>query len=185
MEAECPNTFFLIPGSTTPFNYKNWISHDYKLFLMCQHPPGPHCIVDSQGYDLRQTKEWWIKVGPWLKHLITFLKFGVPMAGAVLGVALSDATFKQIEKQVGLLEKITEDLPEIVESDPGSFAEKHQMVGQEQVLGPALRVLHSFLKEVDPQEYWDGLHKIVTPDGNILWLCEEHARPYQVQPLQL
>ena len=60
--------------------------------------------------------------------------------------------------------------------DPGGF---------EQNIGPALRVLHSFLKEADPHQYWDGLQKVVTEDGNILWLCLEHAHPYRVQPLQL
>jgi internalin A len=58
MEAECPNTFYIVPGSTTPFNLKNWISENYKLFLMCQFPSGPHCIRESKGYDLRQTKDW-------------------------------------------------------------------------------------------------------------------------------
>jgi GTPase SAR1 family protein len=185
MEAECPNTFYIVPGSTTPFNPKHWITHDYKLFLMCQFPSGPHCIHESKGYDLRQTKDWWVKVSPWLKHLITFLKFGVPIAGKVLGVALTEETYKQLDNQVQLLEKIIEDLPDMAEHDPISLAERHHAGGFEQNIGPALRVLHSFLKEVDPHQYWDGLQKVVTEDGNLLWLCEEHARPYQVQPLQL
>jgi len=184
-EAECPNTFYIVPGSTTPFNLKNWMSEDYKLFLMCQYPSGPHCIRESKGYDLRQTKDWWVKVSPWLKHLIEFLKFGVPIAGKVLGVALTEETYKRLDNQVQLLEKITEDLPKLGEHDPTSLAERRHPGGFEQNIGSALRVLHSFLKEVDPHQYWDGLQKVVTEDGNILWLCEEHAHPYQVQPLQL
>jgi len=185
MEAECPNTFYIVPGSTTPFNPKNWISHDYKLFLMCQYPSGPHCLHDSKGYDLHQTKDWWVEVSPWLKHLIEFLKFGIPIAGKVLGVALTEETYKQLDKQVQLLERIIEDIPDMAEYNPTSLAERHHPGGFEQNIGPALRVLHSFLKEVDPYQYWDGLQKVVTEDGNILWLCEEHAHPYQVQPLQL
>ena len=185
MEAECPNTFYIVPGSTTPFNLKNWISENYKLFLMCQFPSGPHCIRESKGYDLRQTKDWWVKVSPWLKHLITFLKFGVPIAGKILDAALTEEMYKRLDNQVQLLEKIIEDLPDIAEHDPTSLAERHHPGGFEQNIGPALRVLHSFLKEADPHQYWGGLQKVVTEGGNILWLCEEHAQPYQVQPLRL
>ncbi len=184
MEAECPNTFFLIPGSSTLFNPKNWISHDYKLFLMCQYPSGPHCIRESKGYDLRQIKDWWIKVSPWLKCLIELLKFGVPLAEKVLNVT-NEEIYQQHGKQIGLLEQIVEDIPKMVEYDPSSLAERHSLGGFEQSIGAALRVLHSFLKEADPNQYWDGLQKVVTEDGNIFWLCEEHARPYQVRPLQL
>jgi hypothetical protein len=42
--------------------------------------------------------------------------------------------------------------------------------------GSALRALHVFLREVDKTQHWCGLQKVVTNDGNILWLCAEHAR---------
>jgi hypothetical protein len=93
--------------------------------------------------------------------------------------------YKRIDKQVALLERITEDIPDVLERDPTSLAERYHPGGFEQNVGPALRALHSFLKEADPNQYWDGLRKVVTEDGNIFWLCEEHARPYQVRPLQL
>ena len=41
---------------------------------------------------------------------------------------------------------------------------------------PRLRALHVFLREVDKTQHWCGLQKVVTNDGNILWLCAEHAR---------
>lgn len=184
MEAECPNTFFLIPGSHALFNLKNWFSQDYKLYLMCQNPPGPHCVEDEYGYDLRPSREWWVKVSPWIKYLITFLKFGVPMVQAV-GNVIDAVDFKRIGVQVKLLEQITEDLSKITEEKSADPIEGQMHPGQEQTIGPALRFLHSFLKEVDPQQFWGGLQKVVTPDGNILWLCSQHAYPYEVQPLSL
>ena len=110
MESECPSTFMLVPVSKTVFNPKNWVSADYKLFVMCQYPSGPRCIHNSKGYDLRQPQEWWLTVSPWLKHLITFLMYGVPIAGVALNVALSEDAYKHIDKQVGLLEKIIKDV---------------------------------------------------------------------------
>jgi internalin A len=184
MEAECPNTFFLIPGSHTPFNPKNWFSHDYKLYLMCQHPQGPHCLAEMDGYDLRPSRDWWVTVSPWLKYLITFLKFGVPMIQAV-GNVVDALDFKQVEAQLKLLELITEDLPEITEGKPMRTTESQMYFRQGHTIDPALRFLHSFLKEVDPQQFWGGLQKVVTSDGNILWLCSQHSYPYQVQALSL
>ena len=181
MEAECPNTFFLILGSQTPFNPKNWFSHDYKLYLVCQHPPDPHCVDDKYAYDLRPSREWWVQISPWLKYLIIFLKTGVPMIQA-LGDVIDSVHFKTIDAQLKLLEKITEDLPKITEGKPMSPVEGRMYIGQEQqTLGPALRFLHSFLKEVDQQQFWGGLHKVVILDGNILWLCSQHAYPYEVR----
>jgi hypothetical protein len=41
--------------------------------------------------------------------------------------------------------------------------------------GAALRALHVFLREVDRTQHRCGLTRVVTNDGNILWLCPEHA----------
>jgi internalin A len=144
-------------------------------------------VHNSKGYDLRQPKEWWVAVSPWLKHLITFLKYGVPIAGAALNVALSEEVYRQIDKQVELLEKIIADIPDLDEKVSVDLAEmeRSHLGSWEQSSGAALRVLHSFLKEADPNDYWDGLRRVITEDGNIFWLCEEHAYPYRVQPLQI
>ncbi len=185
LEAECPNTFFLIPDRRTPFNPKQWVSHKYIMFLVCQHPPGPHIVEAESGYILEAPREWWTKVAPWLKYLITFLKYGVPLADE-LGAVVDAIDFTSIGNQLKLLEQITSDLPGIVvESDPLDKDERDKSTGREQATGPALRVLHSFLNKVDQEHYWSGLKRVVTPDGNILWLCAEHARPYEVQRLHM
>ena len=35
---------------------------------------------------------------------------------------------------------------------------------------------HVFLREADKTQHWCGLQRVLTNDGNILWLCAEHAR---------
>lgn len=185
LETECPGTFILVSGSRTPFKPKNWITQSYKLHLLCQYPSGPHRLDEHYGYDLNQPKEWWSTISPWLKHLITFLKFGIPLAGAA-GSVIDAMDFKNFEAEINLLEKLTEDLPDIVESDVSSFEYRYARNAQKQAtIGPALRALYSFLKEQDKAQFWGGLQKVITPDGNILWLCEKHARPYTSPLLQL
>jgi hypothetical protein len=58
-------------------------------------------------------------------------------------------------------------------------------LGREHVEGAALRVLHSFLSEVDTSEHWGGLKRVATEDGNILWLCGKHAKTYEMLPLRV
>src|SRR6266487_1297859 len=158
MEAECPNTFFLITGENKPFDPKNWVSRDYRLYLVCQHPPGPHQVRDS--YQLRKSKEWWTTVGPWLNHLINFLKFAVPMGKAV-GVVVEAVDIlpdiKQIQANIDLLEQITQDLPELASYDSmKDINELTQTDQYQRTVGPALRALHNFLNEVDPSQLWGG-----------------------------
>jgi Leucine-rich repeat (LRR) protein/GTPase SAR1 family protein len=185
IESECPSTFMLIPSSKTGFNPKNWVGTEYKLFVMCQYPSEPHCVHDSQGYNLRQPRKWWVAVSPWLKHLITFLKYGVSIAGVPFDIGTD--VYKQIDNQVGLLDKIVEDIPDLDEKDSvgPTEVERSHPGNRKRSSGAALRVLHSFLKEADPDEHWDGLRRVITEDGNIFWLCEKHAYPYRVQPLQI
>ena len=187
MEAECPNTFILMPGENKPFDPKNWVSRDYRLCLVCQHPPGPHRVGDS--YYLRKAKEWWTTVGPWLNHLINFLKFAVPMGKAV-GVVVEAVDIlpdiKQIQAHIDLLEVIAQDLPESVSYDSMKDVDEQTQTDQYQrTVGPALRALHSFLNEADPSQLWGGLDKTLTPDGNILWLCDKHRQQYVARPLKL
>jgi hypothetical protein len=187
LEAECPNTFFLISGENKPFDPKNWVSRDYRLCLVCQHPPGSHRAGDS--YHFRKSREWWTTVGPWLNHLINFLKFAVPMGKAV-GVVVEAVDIlpdmKQIQANIDLLEQIVQDLPGFASLDSMKDVEEQTQTDQYQrTVGPALRALHSFLNEADPGQIWGGLYKTPTPDGNILWLCDQHHQQYVVRPLQI
>ena len=179
LEAECPNTFFLSTKDGKLFNPKNWASQQYSLYLVCQHPPGPHQVGD--GYHFRKAKEWWAEVSPWLNHLIKFIKFGVPM-GKAIGALVDEVDIKQLQSYIDLMEEITKELPEIADLDSMDDIDKQS--GQDAV-GPALRALHSLLNEIDPSQKWGGLHKTPTPDGNILWLCGEHYKEYEVKPLKL
>jgi internalin A len=184
MEAECPNTFMLLPGSGSRFNPKNWVCQDYRFLLVCQHPPQPHPV--EQSYPLRQAKEWWVTVSPWLNRLILFLKFGVPLAGKTLEAVLDEVDDKQWQNTITLLEEVTKDVARLPALDAMDRSTTVPILRKEQkMVGPALRALQSYLEAVDPHKIWGGLHKTVTPDGHILWLCAPHRQQYESRPLQL
>jgi hypothetical protein len=91
-----------------------------------------------------------------------------------------------MKAQIDLMDEISQQLPEISSLDTLNDAVMDPHMNYEQrVIGPALRAIYSFLSKADPGHIWGGLHKTLTPDGNILWLCEEHSKQYEVKPLSL
>ena len=184
IEAECPNTFFLTSRKYNYFNPKNWISQEYVLYLVCLHPSSPHKV--GQGYKFREGEEWWIKVSPWLNHVVRFLKFGIPL-GKTIWALYDEIDINNMQPYIDLMEQIIQkSIPEVPSLDTLNSAVTQPHLDHEQkVIGPALRTLHSFLNRADPSREWGGLYKTVTPDGNILWLCEAHRKQYEVKPLTL
>jgi internalin A len=180
LNAECPNTFVLMPSDRSAFSPKNLFSTEYTLYLMCQHPSGPHIVSGQKGYPIPQSKEWWATIAPWLKRLMDYLRY-IPKVRAV-AKAYNEEIFKSIETSLNIFEAVLDTLPE--EIGAADTAERlsrdRSRFKPFEAEGPALRALHSFLKEVDKQEQWCGLHKTVTNDGNIFWLYEEHRKLHEV-----
>ncbi len=110
--------------------------------------------------------------------------------GKAVGVVLDAVDIlpdiKQIQANIDLLEQIAQDLPEFASYDSMKDVDEQMQTDQYQrTIGPALRALHNFLIEADPRQVWGGLYKTPTPDGNILWLCDQHRQQYIVRPLKL
>ncbi len=182
IQVECPNTFILMPNSNltgfenlsgfmSNLNPKNWFSHTYNLHLLCQHPACPHQIDGDAGYEIRQPKAWWQKVSPWLQHGITFLRYVTPLAGVV---NFSAENMENLTSSLELMEQICEYLPPTDEHDM-PHANRHA----QELDSAALRTFHALLEQIDPQRRWANLHKTVTPDENILWLCPEHHAEFE------
>ena len=42
------------------------------------------------------------------------------------------------------------------------------------------RALYDLMLEIDPHKQWGGLNCVLTPEGEYLWLCERHAKEYNI-----
>ncbi len=177
IDAECPNTFFVMPSERWKFHPKNLFNEEYTLYLLCQHPLQPHPIANDKGYKIANTKDWFIKVAPWLKQLIKYLQY-IPN-GAIVK-AIDQNLFSDLELSIAIYESTLKAIPNI---EPATnlqkFSDSRILADNISTEGPALRALYNYLKEVDKERYWAGLHKTPTNDGNIFWLCEEHRYSYQ------
>jgi len=175
LDLRCPNQFVLMPADASRFHPKNWVTQSYHLYLLCQDPQHVHAV--GKPYILRQSAEWWAKVSPWLGHLLTLLKYGLPM-GELTGTVVKD-TLDHIGTATNLMEQMNKNLPAVAR-DIDELEQSRLQFGHEfEPAGPALRAFHTFLKQADPDEQWRGLHWTPTPDGTILWLCPEHYEPYR------
>ncbi len=97
-----------------------------------------------------------------------------------MGLCLSSYDFfKDVETSLSIFEKVLKNLPEFEATRTVNrlSASRFDSFSPE---GPALRALYRFLKETDPDQTWCGLHKTITNDGSVLWLCEEHQQFYEL-----
>jgi hypothetical protein len=178
--SEAPSVFVIMPGDRRSYDPRGLFSEDYLLYLLCQHPAGPHIVAGEKGYQSPKDREWWRQVRPWLHQLSKMLKFVPKLSG------IAKLYDEQGERSIQLtmeLSSATVDLaPEpAAPIDRGERRELEAMLGTDvEAQGAALRALHVFLRDVDKTQRWCDLKRVVTNDGNILWLCPEHARFHEV-----
>lgn len=175
LSAEAPSTFLLMPGNRSRFHVRNLFDSEFTLYLLCQHPAAPHLPIGEAGYPLPANRQWWTAVAPWLAELIKYLKY-LPHASGI-AKAYDESFYQQIELNIEIFKTAIELAPTLDdEEDLRDFARTGELGRAFEVQGAALRALHTFLQETDPKRHWCGLRKVATNDGNLLWLCPEHAR---------
>jgi hypothetical protein len=171
-----PSLFVLMPGDRRTYDPRRLFSDDYQLYLLCQHPSHPHFVDGEKGYPAPKDREWWRQVRPWLRRLSKILKFVPQISGPAK--AYDEAWYKSVELSMEIYNTLAEALPDFdTPLEHGAWRELEAPMGKEmEAEGAALRALHAYLREVDKTEHWCNLRRVVTNDGNILWLCEEHTR---------
>jgi hypothetical protein len=179
----CPGLFLLERAARKPINPHDWVSRAYRLRLLCQYPQEPHPVQGEAGYEVRQGQEWWNAMSPWLRRMVKMLEIGLPLGKAVNEI-FKQVDIERLAPEIDVFKEILADLPEIKIIDALSNAQLDAKVQTQQRLeGAALRVLFHFLDSADPAHHWQGLSQIITDDGTILWLCEQHRKAFEVNLL--
>ncbi|NET38765.1 MAG: GTPase [Cyanothece sp. SIO1E1] len=193
-ESYCPNLFVLLPDNRNRW-HQDICSQRINLQLYCQYPGEVHPICNpdhlptqkdpSQGFYPIDTPDQWLQtIAPYVSRMVKVLKYAAPLVSPVLGSAVSDLD-QQVKADVTLMNALVGKLPDITKSDKFALAGadikhlKHadqEMIDQERLIGSGLRALREFLKQEDPKECWGGLQRVLTPEGDYLWLCEKHAK---------
>jgi len=181
---EGPRLFSLFPLEGSRFNPKNWIRHQFRLVLWCEHSRLPIPVHNNWDmtkgvYDFELDKEWFKKAAPYLKLVTGTLSLVLPLASSALKIA-NDAATKAMQEQIGLGKDFIDALPgEMVALN--EFSTVIDSANIERGFGSraenaTLRELHTLLKAKDPG--FGGLVRVLNKRQEFLWVHEKFAGEY-------
>ncbi len=150
-----------------------FLGHRWKLHLYCE-APGEWHQTHEDGYPIKDMPAWLRVVGPYLKPLIIGLQAVAPLVAPGIGMVSAEAA-KALTHDLKMMQEVVNKLPEIGETGRGQDADKAAQHDPERAQGAALQQHYSFLRVHAPDGPWGGLSKVLTPEGDYLWLCPDHA----------
>jgi hypothetical protein len=183
LETLCPSVFVLRPGATEGGERLNrWMSigqSKMNLQLYCEEPGCWHPTYQGGEYIITKPTAWLGTIAPYVRRFVSVLKWASPLVAP--GLPFVAGEYAEILKNdINLMTALVNKLPEIEMTDPAELPDTGK--GQpraDRVEGAALRTLHKLLMFLDPGQNWGNLSKVLTPEGDYLWLCEMHARKYR------
>ncbi|MGB1253913.1 MAG: hypothetical protein ACPG8W_25110, partial [Candidatus Promineifilaceae bacterium] len=189
----CPNLFTIRQVVHNGVMVKN----KWHIQLYCQEPGQPHPI--GEPYILNEQRKIIGKVLPYLKAMLKMLQFVAPMASAALAVSsvAGDKNFtartwaSHLDNEVKLMGEFvaaTEVLANVSPDNDGAIMRSHPKRGEFTRIPAAdltpVRQLMDILAQQDVEAgrpKWYGLRRAFTPEGDILWLDDEHLKTYLSQ----
>lgn len=182
IESYCPNIFVLRPAESENWS-KNIFGQGMELHLYCQKPGQWHPTDSGGVYLIRQPSEWLRTIAPYIRRMVSVLKYSTPLIGPWIGFLSPDQYEKRLKNDIKLMEELVKKLPSTTEISNENFDDpRSSIVIQNSVTeisaGASLRALRQLLDKEDPMQTWGNLRKVLTPEGHYLWLCQHHAAEY-------
>jgi hypothetical protein len=183
-----PRLFSFEPVSPGFFDMPTWVSEKFRLTLWCEHArlPLPALAQDKKSakngvYELTIPRAWLVRAAPLLKVLTSTLGLVAPVAASVTKLAMDDAAFKVIEKQLDLGQKALDALlkgSEKVDTWIGKLdaPDVGRPPDATEARGSVLRELHAWLKEKDPG--FGGLVRVQNKRQEFLWVHQHFEKEY-------
>lgn len=171
---DCPRLFVLRPKEKKRWSPARVWESDYALTLCCEHPGHEH-LWSKATYEVSQSREWLERTGPYISVVSKTLRVAVPIAGALAGTMMDDVTQKDLADEMKLMDRIAGALPSGIEVDREAVEGTDQLTRSQ---GEGLRALRQLLLELDKARSFGGMRRVVTPSGDILWVCPEHYPKY-------
>lgn len=171
-EALCPSIFTLT-ASTGRISRPG--IHRFELRLYCEQPGAFHTLPQPP-YIISQPARWLTAIAPYLKTLVSVLKYTAPLASPVLGLTVEHLT-KQLTDEVLLMTDLVNQLPRVA-VDSGITLSQTDEQQRHAFLDADYRAIYSLLHELDPSHHWAGLNRVLSPEDQVLWLCSDHAQQY-------
>jgi hypothetical protein len=180
-----PRLFSFEPANRSVFDPRSWTSERFRLTLWCEHSKLPLPYLNGKDskkgiYDIELTREWFVKAAPFLKVITGTLSLVLPVASSGVKLALDDAAYKAIEKQLDFGKEIIdvsltggEKVVEWLGNKDETSIERGIGTRAENSI---LRELHSFLTKEDPS--FGDLVRVTNKRQEFLWVHEKFASEY-------
>ncbi|KAK3829187.1 MAG: hypothetical protein J3Q66DRAFT_410698 [Benniella sp.] len=172
----------------------------FRLFFLCDcgshtesgndiHRHKIHLAM-HEGYDLDNVDEFFKKYGSYVLTIMKMLKIGFTVAGVVVPGLAHLGIVQGIESTAKTLDMVSRNCRPLL--DDASTSLKNQIKGDNDLVeraskpsgmdfsnlkalcGSELRQLESFLRHRDPGRVLGNLNPIVTRDGDVRWVCNNH-----------
>ncbi|KAF9905911.1 hypothetical protein BX616_000889, partial [Lobosporangium transversale] len=174
-EYPIPRLFIVLPVDTTKWDPMNALRSKVRLYFLCEC--GEHTVDASksrrneihiakhEGYEIRNSTEFFRKYGRYMFILLQCLKIGAPLANPLAPASDFSAA---IDSSIKYMEAI---------SDEHSALSKINTIDNCEALeGADLRQLNTFLQTTDEGKQLGNLYRITTEAGYVKWVCLDHYR---------
>ena len=145
-----------------------------KLELqLCRQQPGAWHPAGNP-YELRARAEWLQPLAPYLRRLVSVLKYAAPVVGAALPIAApafgfaSEDLRRRFKEDIEFTKALVEKLPELRELTAVEGGAEAALLagfpGAMRAEGVELRALRHLLDQLDSSHAWGGLSAVWTPE---------------------
>jgi GTPase SAR1 family protein len=174
VDARCPNVFVL-----RPLERGGWLGQRLgmrlELQFYCQAPGHWHPTTEGGRYEISAQRKWLKAVAQHIAGMVKVLKYAAPSAASRGGGGLTETNRVASNDTKFMMELVKTLLGK--ESLPVADDRLHDPASAR---GAAMRAIRAFLDAADPDVRRLGLKLVLTPEGHYLWLCEHHAREYEL-----
>jgi internalin A len=174
---DCPRLFTLTPERPVLTRRLRFHQQHYRLILWCEHPDHWHSWP-AASYSLEKPKGWLITIAPYATLVFKALQLVVPIAASAAEVALPARQFEDAKRQLELMKTLIAALPTQKIEDQLEFVDPDSADWLTWAAGEAARGLREVLFEHDRMKAFGGLRHVISPSGEILWVCAVHYRHY-------
>ncbi|KAG0214300.1 hypothetical protein BGX28_002408 [Mortierella sp. GBA30] len=185
-----PRLFIVLPRIGQTVNEAR-----FRLFFLCdcgahtKTKDGIH-LAEHEGYDIEDPEKFFDAYGSYILTMMQMVKYGYEGSGVtVLPLASLDVgeAFQEAHKCLDLAEKtvgtLIDETIEHIRNRQGSDADKSSSSGTKTKPGASnlahfANMVSSYLSVVDKDRAFGNMFRIITPAGNVKWICSVHHQEY-------
>ncbi|CAF1003484.1 unnamed protein product [Adineta steineri] len=192
-EYTTPRYFYILPIEESNRgvlnSVKGYFQHQYKLYFLCDCSDNPtqRHVALHEGYVVKKPKEFIVKYGPHLRTTLGIVRILLGVGISILPLVDNIPGFTETKSipRVGpsttisvnnQLDMMTAAIREIeTTAPPVDTSQTTTSTSQKTALhGAELRELENYLENVDTKKSLGNLHRMISDDGHVRWVCLEH-----------